>query len=162
MGEITKNEFLELLEEFSGKTLDPKFKNIDSWFEKFDGRFEKIDQRFKKIDEQFAEINSQFKKVDKRFENIGSQFVEFKKEIIHGFHVISEGVISNVQLVAEGVVNLHEQIGETNKRIEDTRQEVLAAVKFSYAELDRRITTLETEMKDLKTRMDKIERRAVS
>jgi chromosome condensin MukBEF ATPase and DNA-binding subunit MukB len=38
----------------------------------------------------------------------------------------------------------------------------MAAIKFSYGELDRRITTLEAEMEDLKRRMDKIERRSFS
>ena len=81
IAEITKKEFLELLQEFSEKTLDPKFKKIDDRFEKIDSRFEKIDERFDKVD---------------------SKFVEFKEDIIHQFHVISEDVISKIQLVAEG------------------------------------------------------------
>ena len=75
-------------------------------------------------------------------------------------------MISKVQLVAEGVANVNEKLDRTRQElkteIRETRQEVLAAVKFSYAELDRRITTLEAEMEDLKRRMDKIERRSVS
>jgi predicted nucleic acid-binding Zn-ribbon protein len=51
---------------------------------------------------------------------------------------------------------------DLNKKIYQNHQDVLAAIKFSYAELDRRITTLETEMEDLKRRMDNIERRYVS
>ena len=35
MAEITKKEFLELLQEFSDKTLDPKFKKMDSQFAEF-------------------------------------------------------------------------------------------------------------------------------
>jgi len=131
MPEITKKEFLELLQEFSEKTLDPKFK--------------KIDDRFGKVD---------------------SRFNEFKEDIINQFHIISEDVISKVQLVAEGVAILNEKldrhIEENNRQFKETREEILAAVKFSYAELDRRLTTLEAEMEDLKRRMDKIERRSVS
>ena len=33
MAEMTKKDFLELLQEFSKKTLDPKFEKIDSKFE---------------------------------------------------------------------------------------------------------------------------------
>jgi hypothetical protein len=40
--------------------------------------------------------------------------------------------------------------------------ETVAAIKFSYAELDRWITNLEAEMGDLKRRIDKVERRSVS
>jgi len=46
--------------------------------------------------------------------------------------------------------------------IQETRQEILAAVKFSYAELDKRLTTLEKEFLDLKHRVEKMERRSVS
>ena len=48
------------------------------------------------------------------------------------------------------------------KKNEKQHKDISAAVKFSYAELDKRITTLESEVKDLKLRMDKIERRSVS
>ena len=138
MAEMTKKDFLEILNEFSEKNLDPKFEKIDSRFRDFDSRFNQIDDKF----------------------------TEFREDIVHQFHVISEDVISKVQLVAEGVANVNEKLDRTRQElkteIRETRQEVLAAVKFSYAELDRRITTLEAEMEDLKRRMDKIERRSVS
>ena len=51
---------------------------------------------------------------------------------------------------------------ELKIEIQETRQEVLAAIKFSYAELDRRITVLESEVNDLKRRVDKIEQRSIS
>jgi len=147
----------------------------------------------------------------------------FKEEIIHQFHVVSEGVIDQVKQVAEGVANVDEKLdrrfnelkaeidnktqpiaqavlelsgkvagldsrvvvldgrvvaldgkvvaldGKVDKihqelktEIQGTRQEVLAAVKFSYAELDRRITTLEKEFLELKHRVEKIETRSIS
>ena len=148
MAEITKKEFLELLEEFSKKTLDPKFEKIDSQFAEVNSRFEKIDDRFEKIDPRFAQIDS--------------RFIEFREDIIHQFHVISEDVISKVQLVAEGVANLNEKLDRHIDENQREHKDILAAIKFSYAELDKRMTVLETEMEDLKRRMDKIERRSVS
>jgi hypothetical protein len=66
----------------------------------------------------------------------------FKEEIVHQFYVISEGVIGQVKQVAEGVANVNEKLdrrfNELKAEIQETRQEVLAAVKFSYAELDKR------------------------
>jgi hypothetical protein len=68
---------------------------------------------------------------------------KFRDEIVHQFHVISEDVISQVKQVAEGVANVDEKLdrrfNELKTEIQETRQEVLAAVKFSYAELDKRI-----------------------
>jgi hypothetical protein len=61
----------------------------------------------------------------------------FQEEIVHQFHVISEGVIDQVKQVAEGVANVNEKLdrrfNELKAEIQETRQEVLAAVKFSYA-----------------------------
>jgi gas vesicle protein len=59
----------------------------------------------------------------------------FKEEIVHQFHVISEGVVDQVKQVAEGVANVNEKLdrrfNELKAEIQETRQEVLAAVKFS-------------------------------
>ena len=124
MVDMTRKEFLELLNEFSEKNLDPKFKEIDS------------------------------------------RFIELREDIIHQSHVISEDLIDRIKQVAEGVVNLDEKFerrfDDLNKKIDQNHRDVLAAIKFSYAELDRRITALEAEMEDLKQRMDRIERRSVS
>ncbi len=61
---------------------------------------------------------------------------KFRDEIVHQFHVISEDVISQVKQVAEGVANVDEKLdrrfNELKTEIQETRQEVLAAVKFSY------------------------------
>jgi predicted nucleic acid-binding Zn-ribbon protein len=71
-----------------------------------------------------------------------------------------------VKQVAEGVANVDEKLdrrfNELKTEIQETRQEVLAAVKFSYAELDKRITTLEKEFLELKHRVEKIETRSMS
>jgi wobble nucleotide-excising tRNase len=90
----------------------------------------------------------------------------FKEEIVHQFHVVSEGVIDRVKPVAEGVANFDEKLdrsfNELKAEIQETRQEVLTAIKFSYAELDKRITTLEKEFLELKHRVEKIETRSIS
>jgi tetrahydromethanopterin S-methyltransferase subunit G len=152
MAEITKKDILEVLKEFSKKTLDPKFSKIDQRFDQMDRRLEHHDTRFEQIDQRMDGLD---KKVD-----------QFKDEIIHRFHVISEDVISQVKLVAEGVINLDEkftrEIGIFRKENEQAHEEIKAMIKFSYAELDRRISILETEVQELKRRMDQIERRSIS
>jgi ribosome-associated translation inhibitor RaiA len=78
------------------------------------------------------------------------KLADFKEEIIHRFHVISEDVISKVQQVAEAVINLDaksdRRLDKPDTKIDEKHQDVLAAIKFSYAELDRRIMNLETEL----------------
>ena len=123
MAEITKKDLSEALEEFYSKNLDPKFNEIDKQFERIDQRIKKNDQRVEPIDRR---INSLDQKVD-----------QFKEEIIHQFHMISEGVISQVKLVAEGVMNLDEkltrEISGFRKENEQAHQEIMAMIKFSYA-----------------------------
>ena len=59
----------------------------------------------------------------------------FKEEIIHQFHVSTEGIRDEVKQVAEGVATVNEKLDtvhqELKAEIQETRQEVLAAVKFS-------------------------------
>ena len=91
---------------------------------------------------------------------------DFKGDILHQFRVISEDLTTKVQQVAEGVSNLDEKfdrrLDELTSVNESQHRDILAAIKFSYAELDRRLTTLEREMETLKQRMEKLERRSVS
>jgi hypothetical protein len=90
----------------------------------------------------------------------------FKEEIVHQFHIISEGLRSDVMQVAEGVVAVSEKLDRSHQdlrqEIQETRQEILAAIKFSYAELDRRLTTLEREFLELRNRVDRMESRSPS
>jgi chromosome segregation ATPase len=96
-------------------------------------------------------------------EYFDKKFGNFRDEIVYQFHVISEDVISKAQQVAEGVANLNEnfdrRIDRLDQKIEEQHKDLLAAIKFSYAELDRRIVYLETELQTLKRRVEQIERR---
>ena len=67
--------------------------------------------------------------------------------------------MSKVVALDSKVDRIHEGL---KSEIKETRQEILAAVKFSYAELDKRITTLEKEFLELKHRIEKIETRSMS
>ncbi len=52
---------------------------------------------------------------------------------------------------------LREFLTERFEAIESMGREILAAVKFSYAELDRRLTRLETLTVDLEARVRRLE-----
>lgn len=111
-------------------------------------------------------LEPKFDQIDHRFEKMEGQLVQFKGDALHQFHLVSEDLTTKLQQVAEGVTNLNEKfdrrIDEIDRKIEEKNQDVLAAIKFSYAELDRRISTVEAEMEALKRRMEILERRSVS
>ena len=134
MAQMTKKDILEALQEYSDKTLNPKFMQID--------------QRFGRVDEKMSALEQ---RVD-----------QSKGEMIHQFHIISEDVISQVKLVAEGVMNLDGKFTREMGALHKNDEEIMAMLKFSHAELDKRIDTLETEVRELKRRLDRIEQRSVS
>lgn len=84
------------------------------------------------------------------------------EEIKRHFGVVAEGLRSDIQQVAEGVVNLNEkfdrEMTSLREENEQAHKEILSAIKFSYAELDRRMTTLEDGFGSLKSRVERLER----
>jgi len=95
--------------------------------------------------------------LDKKFTAIDAQFEETKRY----FDVVSEGLEHKIQLVGEGVSNLSERFDREliafREENEQAHKEILAAIKFSYAELDQRMCTLERGFQTLTTRMDRLE-----
>ena len=81
---------------------------------------------------------------------------KFKGEIIHEFHMISEGLIDQIKLLSEGHSGIIDRLGKVDDRLErmekeNERQhlETRALVKISFSELDRRVSDLESQVKDL-------------
>jgi hypothetical protein len=81
---------------------------------------------------------------------------KFKEEIVHEFHVIFEGLIDQIKLLAEGHSGIIGRLSRMDVRLdrmekENERQhvETRALVKISFSELDRRVSDLESQVKDL-------------
>ena len=74
---------------------------------------------------------------------------KFKEEIIHEFHIISEGLIDQIKLLAEGHSGIIDRLDRMEKENERQHVETRALVKISFSELDRRVSDLESQMKDL-------------
>jgi hypothetical protein len=96
---------------------------------------EDVISQVKQVGEGVANVNE---KLDRRFN-------ELRAEIDDKTQPIAQAVLElNGKVVAlDGKVDRIPK--ELKTEIQETRQEVLAAVKFSYAELDKRITNLERE-----------------
>jgi polyhydroxyalkanoate synthesis regulator phasin len=89
------------------------------------------------------------------------------------FDVVAESLKSEIRVIAEGHGVLVEKIDRLETKVDgldhklenfivETRanfEEVRAAIKFSYAELDRRVTHLESFVQDLSNRVQRIEAR---
>jgi hypothetical protein len=88
-------------------------------------------------------------------------------EIKRHFEVVAEAVRGQVQAVAEGVELLAERIGALETRVGGLQQEVRheftetqAMIRLSYSELERRLRDIETDVGQLKLRLERLETRA--
>ncbi len=81
------------------------------------------------------------------------------EEIKRHFGVIAEGLRNEIRQVAEGHEVIRNEIRTLREENEAAHREILSAIKFSYAELDRRIRVLEEDSLMLKARLDRLEAR---
>ena len=80
----------------------------------------------------------------------------FKDEIIQQFHIISEGLIDQIKLLAEGHSGIIQRLDRVETRLdkmeEENKREHLetrALIKISFSQLDRRISDLESQMREV-------------
>jgi uncharacterized coiled-coil DUF342 family protein len=87
----------------------------------------------------------------------GRQLDEIKRH----FDIVAESLRDEIKLVAEGVVNLdgkfEREITEFRKENKEAHSDIMAAIKFSYTELDRRIMNLENKYEDIEKRLKRLE-----
>jgi len=83
----------------------------------------------------------------------------FEERMIHQFHIVSEGLIDQIKLLAEGHSGVIGRLGQMEKENERQHLETRALVKLSFSELDRRLSSLESQVKDLQDWRKKIESR---
>jgi len=80
-------------------------------------------------------------------------------EIKRHFGVVSEQLRSDVRAVAEALDVFRADVGgrfeEVGREFEETR----ALIRLSYTELDRRVRSIESEMAELRTRLERVEGR---
>jgi ABC-type oligopeptide transport system ATPase subunit len=60
----------------------------------------------------------------------------FKEEIVHEFHVVSEGLADQIKLVAEGHSGLIKRLDSLEKENERQHQETRSLIKLSFSELE--------------------------
>ncbi len=111
-------------------------------------------------EKKMAEKGSQNIDLDqalKGFENrIDKKFQGLEERVVNQFHMISEGLVDQIKLLAEGHVGIIDRLKVVDQRLdriekESERQhlETRALIKLSFAELDRRLTDLESQMKEM-------------
>ncbi len=92
------------------------------------------------------DLEQTFKGFEKRQDE---KMKALEKRVVDQFHIISEGLIDQIKLLAEGHAGIIERLQLMEKENERQHLETRSLVKLSFAELDRRLTNLESQMKEV-------------
>jgi hypothetical protein len=109
------------------------------------------------------DLEQTFKGFEKRQDE---KMKALEKRVVDQFHIISEGLIDQIKLLAEGHAGIITRLNRVDERLdkmekenERQHQETRALVKLSFAELDRRLTNLESQMKEVQEWKKQVEGR---
>lgn len=79
--------------------------------------------------------------------------VELEERIVHEFKIVSEELMQKIELVAEGVSNVHEKMGRVEKglteKIDSVGADLSAVIRVSYLDLNKRVDDLDRRVKEL-------------
>ena len=120
-----------------------------------------LDQNFSKLATK-EEVKDLREETKNEIKNLRGEMQGLEDHVLHQYHITAEALRDDIKQVAEGVINLNEkfdrEIFQFRKEVAYSHEELKSMIKFSYSELDRRLTALEVELENLKRRVEKIER----
>jgi len=87
-----------------------------------------------------------FKSFEKRQ---NGKFKALEERVIHQFHIISESLIDQIKLLAEGHHGIIERLSRMDNENERQHLETRSLIKISFSEMDRRISELELQLKEI-------------
>ena len=108
----------------SKRDLEELRSEMHEGFEKVDKRFEQVDKRFEQVDKRFGQVDKRLEQVDKKLEQADKKLDEQYK-IIQRTAVLLEKVQSDVQQIAEGVINT----GKLSKK-QDNHEDRITTVEW--------------------------------
>lgn len=115
--------------------LEERFASIDERFASMDQRFEELREDTTRQIQEFREETAQrFDQVDHRLEKVDTD--------VRRSYVLIEGLHGTVQLVAEGVTNVSEQLQRYREEVSQEFEEVKSLNRLSYQDLDDRVRRL--------------------
>ena len=106
------------------------------------------------LDRRFEETTRRITEETAR--QIGTAREEVRTEI-RQLGVTVEGLRTEIQTVAEGVVTVDEKLERFRQENSAEHDEIKSMIKFSYAELDRRIGQVEGRTRNLEARVERLE-----
>jgi uncharacterized coiled-coil protein SlyX len=100
--------------------------------------------------------DGKFKALEERMDQ---KMTSLEVRVIDQFHIISEGLMDQINLLAEGHTGIVGRLDRMEKENGRQHLETRALFKLSFSELDRRLTDLELQVKDLQEWKKQVESR---
>jgi len=100
-------------------------------------------------------IGTKFDKVDQRFEAMEAKIEEARRHM----GVLAEAVRDDIRQVAEGLGATNRRLDRFEQKVETEFAETRAAIRFSYAQVERRILDLEGNYASMNERLTLLESR---
>lgn len=79
------------------------------------------------------------------------------EEIKRHFGVVAESLRSDIRQIAEGHDVIRHELQHQREELREEFKETKALTRYSFSQLDQRIHTLESDVSDLKSRVDRVE-----
>jgi hypothetical protein len=109
----------------------------------FTGFEKRQDGKFKALEERMGQRMTNLEgRMDQKMTGLEAR-------VIDQFHIISEGLMDQINLLAEGHTGIVGRLDRMEKENERQHLETRSLVKLSFSELDRRLTDLESQMKEM-------------
>jgi len=130
----------------------------------FTGFEKRQDEKFKALEERMDQRMTGLEgRMDQRMtgleERMDQKMTSLEVRVIDQFHIISEGLMDQINLLAEGHTGIVGRLDRMEKENERQHLETRALFKLSFSELDRRLTDLELQVKDLQEWKKQVESR---
>ena len=112
-----------------------------------------------RVGEQIRQVGQRLEAIDRRLDQMPTkdEMRTQQAETRRHFDVVAEGLRSQIQLVAEGVSVVDQRLDRFQRKVEEEFAETRAAIRFSYAQLERRILDLEGNYAALNERVERLE-----
>jgi chromosome segregation ATPase len=122
--------------------VDQRFAQVDQRFAQVDQRFGQVDQRFAQVEQGLAGLHQGMAELARRLDVLDRR-VEALEQRVRANGILLEALRDDVRQLAEAHVMLDQRVERYRREHEVAHQEVLALLRASYQDLDRRVTRLE-------------------
>jgi septal ring factor EnvC (AmiA/AmiB activator) len=114
---------------------DTRLAGVDRRLDGLDARFDGIDRRLDAVDARFDAVDARFDAVDRRLEELSERMDSHAVETRRHFDVVAESLVSQIRLVAEGVLTVDRKVD----RVADELRGELVRVNRRMLTLSARI-----------------------